>query len=1095
VQFAFNGSTVATVTDAAGQGSAIFFAGISTGTQLFTAQFDGNGTYAAVNGTGTVTVTVRPTTLVAYNIADAIVLSSCTARVEFRDNTSNAGIAGAEILFAFQGTSMTVLTDGTGAAACSFATPASSGTYFYTATFVSDGIYAANEATGTVTVSKRHTMIFMQNISVRSATAFTAEGRLVDVATQQGIPGMELIFEFLGSSLTTASNGSGVSTTTFAAPAATGTYVMTVTFPTETETYYAAQATAAVTVGLEFAYLVAADAVQVPIKDTVVLSATLSDSVGTRLANMPVTFTVWGTELTGITNGVGVATAAATAWGVVTATGSYPYAAEFRGDTTYLAAADTQNVVNVQMRHTLMTAKYIQTAPSTAFTAEAVLYDNVNGSPLAGTTLAGMPVQFSFYTGVTTVTVAGVTDGVGRSTAAFTAPAATGTYHYDAVFAGDARYVASSDTETVHVVVVTGEGIGTMVNTTPVQAYITAVFTASATLTATGFPVPSKAIDFTFFNGVSTATATAYTDAFGIAQTTFAASALYGAYQYQAAYIGDLAYAPSEDASAVTISRYPVDLVAIDTAALAGATFTATAVLTDARTFAKLNNKTIQFEFVGTTAVFTASAVTDSSGTAVVPFPAPLQYGIYSFGARFAGDADYAGLVSSGSVVIVSDGQDTFLAMENLRAGVGELFIATATLTCKGYPVRGKAIQFSFCGETAVSTTSASGTAAVTFTAPASSGSYTCTAAFIGDVDYKGASCEATVDAVIRECPADPNPVTIVRGADSTVTITWPAVVYTNGHIKGYMVEGTRNFRGAWEPIEFIYSTAPALSLTRSVAADDHCYFRVKSVSWNKDQESNGLVIVELPDEATAADEGSAANHIFLSEDHNAWVTIPEQLMENIYTHDGSTVPLQVAVVKEEQAQFLLSYDVTVRDADGKTVPEFKFTRSRRGIRLEFSYDQLPARSAARTQAVNNQVAIFWYNGVEWIKLGGTNDVIGKTCTLYTLKTGKFALGLAQAAESFTVNKVAPRIFTPEETVTLVNRVRFYFENPDAVEVSIRIFDATGALVRRNLAREGDNIMFWDGRDNDGTVVRGGVYLYQIEAGNAIITGTVVVAK
>jgi hypothetical protein len=37
--------------------------------------------------------------------------------------------------------------------------------------------------------------------------------------------------------------------------------------------------------------------------------------------------------------------------------------------------------------------------------------------------------------------------------------------------------------------------------------------------------------------------------------------------------------------------------------------------------------------------------------------------------------------------------------------------------------------------------------------------------------------------------------------------------------------------------------------------------------------------------------------------------------------------------------------------------------------------------------------------------------------------------------------------------------------------------------------------MFWDGYDNDGDVVKGGVYVYQIEAGKKIITGTVVVAK
>ena len=61
--------------------------------------------------------------------------------------------------------------------------------------------------------------------------------------------------------------------------------------------------------------------------------------------------------------------------------------------------------------------------------------------------------------------------------------------------------------------------------------------------------------------------------------------------------------------------------------------------------------------------------------------------------------------------------------------------------------------------------------------------------------------------------------------------------------------------------------------------------------------------------------------------------------------------------------------------------------------------------------------------------------------------------------------------------------------------VTIRIFDITGALVRRNLESEGGNIMFWNGKDQAGTMVRGGVYLYQIEASDKVLTGTVVVAK
>jgi flagellar hook assembly protein FlgD len=101
----------------------------------------------------------------------------------------------------------------------------------------------------------------------------------------------------------------------------------------------------------------------------------------------------------------------------------------------------------------------------------------------------------------------------------------------------------------------------------------------------------------------------------------------------------------------------------------------------------------------------------------------------------------------------------------------------------------------------------------------------------------------------------------------------------------------------------------------------------------------------------------------------------------------------------------------------------------------------------------------------------------------------------ALLADNFTVTRIAPRIFSPGEASADVNRVRFYFENPDNSEVCIRIFDCTGALVKRNLERESENVMFWDGSDTNDAAVKGGIYIYQIEAGKKIINGTIVVAQ
>lgn len=101
----------------------------------------------------------------------------------------------------------------------------------------------------------------------------------------------------------------------------------------------------------------------------------------------------------------------------------------------------------------------------------------------------------------------------------------------------------------------------------------------------------------------------------------------------------------------------------------------------------------------------------------------------------------------------------------------------------------------------------------------------------------------------------------------------------------------------------------------------------------------------------------------------------------------------------------------------------------------------------------------------------------------------------APAAAAFTLTKVTPRVFSPGEGNPVVNRARFHFTNPDSGEITIRIFDIKGSLVRRNLDSESPLVMYWNGRDQGGSMVRGGIYIYQIEVGEQVITGTVVVAK
>lgn len=93
------------------------------------------------------------------------------------------------------------------------------------------------------------------------------------------------------------------------------------------------------------------------------------------------------------------------------------------------------------------------------------------------------------------------------------------------------------------------------------------------------------------------------------------------------------------------------------------------------------------------------------------------------------------------------------------------------------------------------------------------------------------------------------------------------------------------------------------------------------------------------------------------------------------------------------------------------------------------------------------------------------------------------------------LTSVVPKVFAPQESLTTANRVKFTYAYNGTGEITVRIYDVTGAMVRRNIDRESDTVMCWDGTDKDGGVVKAGIYIYQIEVGKNIINGTVIVAK
>ena len=101
------------------------------------------------------------------------------------------------------------------------------------------------------------------------------------------------------------------------------------------------------------------------------------------------------------------------------------------------------------------------------------------------------------------------------------------------------------------------------------------------------------------------------------------------------------------------------------------------------------------------------------------------------------------------------------------------------------------------------------------------------------------------------------------------------------------------------------------------------------------------------------------------------------------------------------------------------------------------------------------------------------------------------------SASGFKLNEdyPKPRVFTPNGDGSN-DEVTFEYENIDENSIVCWIYDIKGSVVRQlDIVGGGEDKFTWDGKDEDGNIVRSGIYIYQIEVEGQTINGTIVLAK
>jgi hypothetical protein len=154
------------------------------------------------------------------------------------------------------------------------------------------------------------------------------------------------------------------------------------------------------------------------------------------------------------------------------------------------------------------------------------------------------------------------------------------------------------------------------------------------------------------------------------------------------------------------------------------------------------------------------------------------------------------------------------------------------------------------------------------------------------------------------------------------------------------------------------------------------------------------------------------------------------------------------------------------------------------------------ARTAASYSAYD--YAVYYFNGVEDVKIGGTVDPSSGVISVVTRKTGVFKVKQVLRAQSFRITQTVPRkIFTPNGD-GIWDDFNIIYENPEGLEITdAKVYDLSGAEIASLKAGtyNSEASLVWDGKRSSGGGAAAGIYIYQFKAGNKYYNGTMVLAK
>lgn len=149
-------------------------------------------------------------------------------------------------------------------------------------------------------------------------------------------------------------------------------------------------------------------------------------------------------------------------------------------------------------------------------------------------------------------------------------------------------------------------------------------------------------------------------------------------------------------------------------------------------------------------------------------------------------------------------------------------------------------------------------------------------------------------------------------------------------------------------------------------------------------------------------------------------------------------------------------------------------------------------------------LAIYYWKPTtkEWVAVGGLvdtdNDLIKAKVNYLHHYYAVLSVDPANITGAVYNVKASPNPFAPGrgEEATAKVKLTFSFKDPQPT-YEVKIYNMRGQLIR-SFERNGEyrqGEVFWDGKDSNGFRLAGGVYVYQIKAGDQVFTGTVLMLR